>query len=154
MRLRDVRLRALGDAPDAFGATLRQESEYDEGAWRRLGSMGAWWVACDGGADVGVIAGGHHDDARVRWVYSMWVDEAHRGTGVAALLLDEVVRWARGEGVATLGLDVADRVPRARSFYERYGFVANGRVAPMPRDASILLAEMHLGLGDLAGSPP
>ena len=48
----------------------------------------------------------------------MWVDTAWRGRGVADALLDAVVDWAK-EGATRLGLDVTDRVPRARRFYER-----------------------------------
>jgi len=152
-RLRTLRLRALDDEPDAFGSSAEAERDSDEDGWRRLAELGPWWLAVDGERDVGLVAGGMRDgDTTTRWVYSMWVDTAWRGQGVADALLGAVVRWAADEGVTRLGLDVTDRVPRARRFYERHGFVATGVVVPLPRDPSIQLAEMVLDLS--ATAPP
>jgi GNAT superfamily N-acetyltransferase len=146
-RLSRLRLRALDDTPEAFGSSADAERHHGERAWRRLAGLGPWWLAVGDGLDVGLVAGGHRDGhAASRWVYSMWVDPAWRGRGVAAALLDAVVGWAVDEGAARLGLDVTDRVPRARRFYERHGFKATGVVEPLPRDPSILLAEMVLDL--------
>ncbi len=146
-RLRRIRLRALADAPDAFGSSAASEGDYDEAAWRRLAGLGPWWLAVEDGDDVGVVAGGRRErDDQTRWVYSMWVDKPWRGRDVAGALLDAVVDWAGSDGASRLGLDVTDRVPRARRFYERYGFVATGVVVPLPRDPSIALAEMTYAL--------
>jgi GNAT superfamily N-acetyltransferase len=76
----------------------------------------------------------------------MWVDPLWRGRGVADSLLDAVVAWAEQQGATRLGLDVADRVPRARRFYERYGFVDAQRTFTMPREPTITLVEMYLDL--------
>lgn len=131
-RLRTLRLRALDDEPDAFGSSAEAERDNDEGAWRRLAELGPWWLADDGDRDVGLVAGGMRGgDTTTRWVYSMWVDVAWRGQGVADLLLGAVVQWAVDEGVTRLGLDVTDRVPRARRFYEQHGFVATGLTEPL-----------------------
>lgn len=147
VRLRALRLRALGDEPDAFGSSLERERGHGDDEWRSLMGLGPWWIAVtDRGEDVGLVAGGRHRDDDTPWVYSMWVVHAWRGRGVAEALLDAVVAWARARGAAKLGLDVADRVPRARRFYERYGFVANGTTFPMPRDPSIELVELSFAL--------
>ena len=159
-RLREIRLRALTDTPDAFGSSRAREEGQDEAQWYQLASTGRWWVAVTdaGGAehprregDVGLVAAGHRRSDAALWVYSMWVEPSWRGRGVATPLLDAVVGWAREERASMIGLDVADRAPRARRFYERYGFVANGVVFAMPRDESIELAEMTLDLSRLAG---
>jgi GNAT superfamily N-acetyltransferase len=152
-RLRDVRFRALADEPDAYGSSLEREGAYLEEDWRRLAEAGPWWLAVDGGADVGIVAGGRHEVPEERWVYSMWIEPSQRGNGVAEQLLGEVVTWAIAEGAPRLGLDVTDRVPRARRFYERFGFVVRGRARPLPRDRSIELTEMVLELRAITGVP-
>ena len=152
-RLRRIRLRALDDEPDAFGASLETERGRDDDAWRQATARGAWWIAAEGDEDVGLIAGGRREgDEATRWVYSMWVATAARGHGVADALVDEVVRWAIDEGAVRLGLDVTDRVPRARRFYERYGFTATGVAVPLPREPTIALHELTLELRGRAPS--
>ncbi|MGI9357595.1 MAG: GNAT family N-acetyltransferase [Rhizobiaceae bacterium] len=49
-----------------------------------------------------------------------------RGCGVGSALLDEVQREAARRGKANIRLDVIDTNPRAKSLYERKGFVAAG----------------------------
>lgn len=116
-------------------------------AWRRLAGLGPWWFAVEDGVDVGLVAGGTREgEPSTRWVYSMWVEPRWRGRGVAGALLEAVVVWARDDGASRLGLDVTNRVPRARRFYERNGFTATGTVVPLGRDVTIELAEMTLDL--------
>lgn len=141
-----MRLRALRDAPDAFGSTLEREEAFDESEWRRRVAPSPTWIATTGDVDVGIVSGGRHDHTDVPWVYAMWVDPVARGTGIAEQLLDEVVGWARASGASALGLDVTDRMVRARRFYERFGFVASGETLPLPRDPTIQLIVMHLDL--------
>ena len=148
-RLRVLRLRALEDEPDAFGGSAQTERAHDEAAWRRFATLGPWWVAVEEDRDVGLVAAGRRDDDPTVRVYSMWVARACRGRGVADALLDAVRAYAVAAGSPRIALDVADRVPRARRLYERYGFVATGVVEPMDRDPAIRLVELALDL-DLA----
>ncbi len=151
-RWREVRFRALLDAPDAFGSTLERERAFTEGEWIERLSMGPVWLAVDEdlGEDVGLVACGTHAPDAEPWVYSMWVAPSWRGRGAAELLLAAVVEFAREGGARTLGLDVTDRAPRAQRFYERFGFTARGTPQPLPRDPSIQLLEMVI---DLSSAP-
>jgi predicted GNAT family acetyltransferase len=125
--LRDVRLRALADSPDAFGSTLARERDLDEKEWRRRCVRPVWVVEADGGAVA--MAGAFSDDG-VLQVWGMWTDPGHRGRGHARALLDALV----GEAVAAghpVGLHVNLTNPGARAFYEAYGFVGTGQLEPL-----------------------
>jgi hypothetical protein len=57
--LRELRLRALADAPDAFASTLQKEMEFSEQVWRQRAEGGAWsvsFIACEDGAGIGMAA--------------------------------------------------------------------------------------------------
>jgi GNAT superfamily N-acetyltransferase len=145
-RWRELRLQALRDSPDAFGSNLEREAGFSESDWFDRIGAGPSWIAVVDGEDVGIISGGEHHGSEVPWVYAAWVDPRVRGSDVAAELVAAVVEWARSTGAMRLGLDVADRAPRARRFYERLGFVTGERSFPMPRDPTIVLVEMYLDL--------
>ncbi len=144
-RLRAIRLEALSDAPGAFGSSVEREQAYDEVRWRELLAWGPWWVAEEDGSDVGLVAGEAPAD-RSPVVYSMWVHAEFRGTGAAAAMLDAVVAWAVADGADSLWLTVTDRAPRARAFYERFGFVTWGTPEPLDRDPAISTSKMVLDL--------
>jgi ribosomal protein S18 acetylase RimI-like enzyme len=129
--LRDVRLRALADAPGAFASTLSREQAFDEAEWRGRITRGPWWLALDGGRAVGLVAAFAEDDDE-RHLVAMWVDPAHRGSAVAAQLVEAARAWAASDGGRTLILWVADGNERARRFYERLGFRGTGVRQPLP----------------------
>jgi hypothetical protein len=89
-RVRDLRLRALLDAPDAFGSTHAQDAGEGEDEWRAWmtgwsdASDQALFAAVDDGEWIGIAVG-------VRWqrdrelvhLYAMWVDPS-AGVGASA----------------------------------------------------------------------
>ena len=125
---RDIRLRSLADAPDAFGSTLAREQGFTEDDWRQRVTGISVLATVDG---VPAALGGGF---RVRdgWmqVFAMWTDPAYRRRGLAVQVLDVVVAAARAEG-RRLVLDVAQGNSAARTAYERYGFVATGESEPI-----------------------
>jgi RimJ/RimL family protein N-acetyltransferase len=131
--LRDVRLRALADAPHAFASTYAREAAFDEAEWRRRIEGGPWWLACADGVPAGTVAGYWTDeDGGTRHLVAMWVDPAHRGSHAAPQLVEAVCRWAAEDGGRVVSLWVADGNDRARRFYERLGFVGTGERQPLP----------------------
>jgi GNAT superfamily N-acetyltransferase len=131
--LRDVRLRALADAPYAFASTYAREVAFDEAQWRARLDGGPWWLARSDGVPAGLAAGYRAaDDGDVRHLVAMWVDPAQRGSGAAARLVEAVCRWAAGDGGRVLSLWVADGNDHARRFYERLGFAGTGERQPLP----------------------
>jgi GNAT superfamily N-acetyltransferase len=136
--LRDVRLRALADAPYAFASTHAREVAFDETEWRRRIDGGPWWLARVDGVPVGIVACYlTSDDGDVRHLVAMWIDPAHRGSGAAAALVEAVCRWAADDGGRVVSLWVADGDDRARRFYERLGFSGTGERQPLPSNPHI-----------------
>jgi ribosomal protein S18 acetylase RimI-like enzyme len=143
--LRDLRLRALADAPEAF-ATTHAEAQARPADWwrdwteRSASEAGqAMFVAHDGDAAVGIVGvyGG-----RGRFdVISMWTDPAHRGKGVGSALLHAAVAFAEG---APVFLSVTDGNDDARRLYERHGFVATGLIEPLRSNSQRSIHELRL----------
>nr|WP_231126233.1 GNAT family N-acetyltransferase [Motilibacter aurantiacus] len=125
-------MRALADAPEAFGAGLEAERSLDEAAWRRRVVDEAWFLATTGGCPVGVVAATEESlHPGQRRLVAMWVDPAHRGGAVATALVEALCDWARALPVAAVSLRVTQANGRARRLYERLGFVPTGELEPM-----------------------
>ncbi|ADG75032.1 GCN5-related N-acetyltransferase [Cellulomonas flavigena DSM 20109] len=104
--------------------TLERRTE----RWRRGLESGvpATVVEADGRVVGLALAGdaitvGPHAPVRERHLFMLYVLASHHGTGVGQALLDAVVPPG-----APAQLWVAEVNPRARRFYERNGFVADG----------------------------
>ena len=121
---RDLRLRALREAPYAFGSRYADWAQAPEERWRdRLANVPLNLVARMGGELVGMASGVVEDDRAE--LISMWVDPVARGSGVADALIEAVVAWARTGGRSTY-LMVRSENARAISAYARAGFVDLG----------------------------
>jgi len=122
---RELRLRALREAPYAFGSRYDDWAEAPETSWRdRLANVPLNLVARMDGELVGMASGVVEDEDGAELI-SMWVDPAARGSGVAAALIEAVVEWARSAGRATY-LMVRSENARAIAAYARAGFVDLG----------------------------
>jgi GNAT superfamily N-acetyltransferase len=133
--LRDIRLRALADAPSAFAATLEQARAFRDDEWRRRArgwrAVGDVTFVCEGdGMVVGVRAG---DDC---WLGAMWVAPERRREGIGLGLVNAVIEWARSWGAKRVLLGVAEGNRPAAALYERLGFVQTGS-CEVVRDALI-----------------
>jgi ribosomal protein S18 acetylase RimI-like enzyme len=130
-RLRDLRLRSLGDAPDAFGSTLDFERRHGQAAWVGWiegweGAKNALFVAERGPEWIGMAVGSRAGDEPDAHLYGMWVDPAWRARGIGARLVDEVLGWAGSWGARSVILSVTETNAGATAFYERLGFVDTG----------------------------
>ncbi|HEX8860653.1 MAG TPA: GNAT family N-acetyltransferase [Actinomycetes bacterium] len=139
--LRELRLRALADAPEAFASTHAREAAAPERMWRERAAGGPEIVTLlattgpegDGAAPAGMttvrLEGGRPPRGHL---LGMWVDPAHRGQGVAGELIDAAANWARARGVTELVLWVVDGNTAALSAYRRAGFEPTGDHQPLP----------------------
>ena len=136
-RLRAIRLRALQDAPDAFGATFEEAAARSLESWNGQLEQFPTFVATANGSDVGLVRCALHDRFQdAGYLISMWVSPDARRQGIGSALVDAVVDWARTRGLNRLFLDVTEMNTAAISLYTRKGFVPNGEVGtlPPPRD--------------------
>jgi GNAT superfamily N-acetyltransferase len=148
--VRDLRLRALADAPDAFTSTLEQERVRTAADWRRWLGEAAVFVFDDAAGPAGLAAGvPHRADPRSVFLMSMWVRPGRRGSGAADALIGAVLSWARGLGVARVLLHVGSHNGRARRCYERNGFRATGGSFVDHRTGTLELEMAH----ELVGVP-
>jgi ribosomal protein S18 acetylase RimI-like enzyme len=126
--LRDLRLRALGTDPLAFGSTLADETTFDEARWRKRAADASesattsQWVAED--PDGRLVGSSVVAEAEGKlYVFGMWVDPQYRGQGVGARLLDAGLTWASAAFPGrSVHLDVNPRQTAAIRLYESRGF--------------------------------
>lgn len=135
---RDVRLRALREAPTAFASTFEEESTQSDEFWQDLASgtaaaMEAAIFAVDrgdgalaGSAFVRVSAQPPHDG----YVGAMWIDQDLRGAGWADALLEAAERFSQRLGSQAIELWVSGSNPLALRFYERNGYRLTGVTEP------------------------
>jgi ribosomal protein S18 acetylase RimI-like enzyme len=143
---KDVRLRALLDAPTAFSSTYAKESQFPDEEWMkrsvRWSSDGSVaYLAMDGVVGCGIIGAYEENEQRAQ-VISMWVDPKFRRAGVGKALINAVVGWAGSRAMRELKLMVTSVNPGAIAFYERLGFCMTGKTAVYPNDATITEYEM------------
>jgi ribosomal protein S18 acetylase RimI-like enzyme len=128
---RALRLRALREAPYAFGSRYDDWVEAPESRWRdRLANVPLNVAARRDGELVGMASGVYDGEDQAELI-SMWVDPAARGCGVAAGLVAAVVAWATAAGRTTYLMVRSDNA-RAIAAYTRAGFVDLG--IPPDRD--------------------
>ncbi|HEY0364719.1 MAG TPA: GNAT family N-acetyltransferase, partial [Solirubrobacteraceae bacterium] len=110
--LRDVRLRALRDAPMAFGSNLAREEGYAPEKWERwaaesaTGERQAIFIAEPAaGMASGVIDA---EEPALAHLYAMWVAPEARGSGAGRALVEAVVAWATERGAKRLTTSVTE----------------------------------------------
>ena len=136
--LRELRLQALREAPDAFGSTYEREVARTTADWQRWMSPGVTFILCEPTGAKGIVAGLRDEtDPGVVHLMAMWVHPKIRGSGGADDLVAAVVAWAESVGAKLVRLKVIHGNDRARHFYERMGFCITGREEIRERDGMI-----------------
>jgi GNAT superfamily N-acetyltransferase len=136
-RLKSIRLRALREAPDAFGSTYLEVAARPPESWTSQLNSLVTHIAVIDDQDVGVVRGSPDEVSASRvWLISMWVAPEARGRGVGEALVRSIVDWAKRAAAIELVLEVGVHNDPARALYKRMGFEETGvvrRVEP-PRD--------------------
>ena len=148
--VRDVRLRALHDAPDSFGSTAGREERFAEAHWRMRIRGTPTWLALDDDDEVprGMVSliqepGSPIDD---RHLVSLWVAPEARRRGLGWSLIDAARDQALLDGARTLSLWVLEGNTPAGDLYVRAGFRRTGVRQQLPRDATLVEERYELVL--------
>ncbi len=120
-----VRLRALTDSLGADDPQYRHESTFTAAQWRRRLRDHAQFVALLDNRPVGLI-GAQQENTETVYLYSLWLDPAARGHGLARPLVAAALDWARDRGARVVTLRVAVDNAVAKGVYEGLGFTATG----------------------------
>lgn len=142
-QLRELRLRALREDPDAFGSRLAREMSLRDEHWQQwaadseTGEHRVVYVAAL--PEWAGIAGGFLDGGRpgIATLGAMWVDPAYRRRGLGTQLLDAVLDWAMSRGVAVVELSVTDENTAAEHLYLHAGFAHVGAHAPLDDERAL-----------------
>jgi RimJ/RimL family protein N-acetyltransferase len=116
-----VRLHALADSLGADDPQYRQESSFTAAQWRRRLRDHAQFAALIDNRPVGLI-GAQQENAETVYLYSLWLDPAAPGHGLARPLVAAALDWARDRHARVVTLRVAVDNTVARSVYESLGF--------------------------------
>ena len=147
---RDVRLRALREAPDSFGENAAEvetrPSSYWEDLTRSVTEPGrhVMFLACEGEAVHGSTYGLRDlqsgDSGRVG---GTWVAPSHRRQGIGKGLLQAVVFWAKEQGLRRLRLWAPAASSAALSLYRQSGFADTGHRRLLPTNAALEIVELE-----------
>ncbi|WP_181310310.1 GNAT family N-acetyltransferase [Nocardioides campestrisoli] len=144
MSLREIRLRALADSPDAFQASLQQSSEDPEDAWRaRADQAGPTLLILDGEHPVAMGGALAYPESRTAWLWGIWTAPEARGQGLSRRVVSELVEWCRAHSL-DVHLHVTDGNDPARSVYESHGFEPTGERVPLREGSPLQMQTMRL----------
>ena len=137
--MRDVRLAALQEAPQAFGSTYAREAPFTREQWlARISDRAVTYLAyVDAAAEPAGIAGVYIEEDGTPELVSMWVSPSARGQKVGEALIEATADWARSRGHDTFYLWVTESNGPACRLYERCGFTATGDRQPLPSDPAL-----------------
>ena len=137
----------LSFGPGEFGLSLAEEQTFLE----KLGTRGNefYIVGLVNGLIVSALTftGGERPRVRHRGEFGISVRKEYWGLGIASLMLDRLLDWARRSGIVTkINLRVRVDNLRAIRLYERKGFVREGTIS---REAVVdgeYFSDYHMGL--------
>jgi ribosomal protein S18 acetylase RimI-like enzyme len=143
--LRDVRLRALADAPLAFGSSHAREAAWPPALWEAWAGDAAAGrrqvlllaeVSRPAAPQPSGLASGMLDDATagLAHLFSVWVAPEARGAGAATALVEAVAAWAAERGAQRLRTSVTLGNDAAAGLYRRTGFADTGEREPLGHD--------------------
>jgi ribosomal protein S18 acetylase RimI-like enzyme len=132
-RYRSVRLKALQESPDAFVASVEDESAEPEDFWRARMERSTRLLAERAGEPVGIASVGpaDEDQPEAAQLFGLWVAPEARGSGVATALVRAGAQTAAEKGKRQLHYWVGTDNGRAVAFASGFGFRPTAERRPM-----------------------
>jgi len=130
---KELRLRALKDAPTAFSETYEQVIEFDSSYWELISNsmvepnLQRMFIAKKSANCVGsVYALIDQNDSTVGRLGGMWVESANRNNGIGVKLFNSHKNWAMKLKFKSIKLWVQESENCAKPFYSKLGFIETG----------------------------
>ena len=127
--LKNARLAALEDSPEAFTTTFEQARQRTDAEWQKIASANSKGeesygaIAIEKSQPVGMAVGlPDKNNPIIAYLVAMWVVSSHRGTDTAASILHQIKSWAAEKGANSLIAGVKPANTRAIQFYKKIGF--------------------------------
>ena len=135
-RLSAIRIRALTENPEAFGANLAEVKKQSKEVWLKLYGKEDYLVASINDVDVGmlyieVLKGDH---GATCWIGGCWTDPNFRGNGVMRALFNYIDMHAQEKSWIRQGLGVWVDNLVAINAYKSLGFTFAGEKMPGSRE--------------------
>jgi ribosomal protein S18 acetylase RimI-like enzyme len=122
---RDIRLRGLLEAPQAFARSYEEERAFPPERWLERASNPYGFLAIDDGMPLGTMAAFVQEESgrRMAHIVGVFVAEKARRRGIGSKLLDAVLGKIRQDrSIETVRLTVnRDQIPAVK-LYEKFGF--------------------------------
>jgi ribosomal protein S18 acetylase RimI-like enzyme len=149
-RLRALRLAALKDTPDAFGAKYEDEVEKPILDWQNRLKNTHWCFAVADGVDVGLLAVDRAEKDRNSdcWLSSWWIHQDHRGSGIPMLMLNWLEQLCIEKKWEKIGLGVWPDNLRAISAYKKLGFTEAEKLLPSRSIPGLMYLAMYRNVGE------
>lgn len=143
--LRELRLRALRDSPDAFSPLAEDVAREADDYWQRgarafASGAASLLVAERDGHAVGLVSATAVGDTG--YIGAMWLEPAARGAGLGRELLDSACAALRARGCVRLALSVTESNTAAIALYESAGFARTGESKPLRPGSPLRNLEM------------
>lgn len=126
---KQLRLKALQDAPYAFPSTYETAIQRSAESWREQaesttqGPDRATFIAFSDDLPIGMAALYREEDkVDVGELLQVWVSPEYRGTKVIRDLMDEIFKWGSENKFHRITAGVTKGNDRAVNFYTNYGF--------------------------------
>jgi ribosomal protein S18 acetylase RimI-like enzyme len=134
--LRDTRLNALKDSPNAFLATYDKEDGYDQEQWKGEFDRGKWIIGEIAGKPVCLMGITREPNTPLTECYLeyVWVAPDHRRSGFASYMLEYVLGDLKASGIRTVFLWVLDDNDAALLLYKERDFVSTNGLQPLEAD--------------------